>query len=257
MTTMGGLGVLYEQRQRSARAATVAKVIGEASTLRDLARANPEDVARWQSALAAVKQAEGVAGGDAEALRQLAALRVEVQAGADAAERDRALLDQLVDIRSAKADDPDGGETDAAYAEAFRDAGLDLAALPPAEAGAKIKARPPAVALAIAAALDDWAAVRRGLRNDPAGAGRLAEVARVADPDPWRNDLRAALALADKDRRKEALQALAGTAKFDELGAVSLDLLGNALADAGDPATAETVLRRAQRPPRRGRLGQL
>jgi eukaryotic-like serine/threonine-protein kinase len=32
ITTMGGLGLLYEQRQRSARAATVAKVIGEAST---------------------------------------------------------------------------------------------------------------------------------------------------------------------------------------------------------------------------------
>ena len=115
-----------EQRQRSARAATVAQVLGEASTLRDLARADPEDVARWQTALAAVKQAEGVAGGDAEALRQLAALRTEVQAGADAADRDRTLLDRLVDIRSAKADDPDGSETDAAYADAFREAGLDL-----------------------------------------------------------------------------------------------------------------------------------
>ncbi len=246
ITTMGGLGVLYEQRQRSARAATVAKLIGEASTFRDLARANPEDMARWQSALAAVKQAEGVAGGDAEALRQLAALRVEVEAGAEAADRDRTLLDRLVDIRSAKADDRDGSETDAAYAGAFRDAGLDLAALAPAEAGARIKARPPGVALAIAAALDDWSAVRRGLRGDRAGANRLAEVARVADPDPWRNDLRAALANADKDRRREALQALAGAAKFDELGAVSLDLLGNALAGAGDPATAERVLRRAQ-----------
>jgi hypothetical protein len=158
ITTMGGLGVLYEQRQRSVRAATVAKVIGEASTFRNLARANPEDVARWQTALAAVKQAEGVAGADAEALGQLAALRVEVQAGADAADRDRILLDKLVDIRSARADDPDGSATDAAYADAFQDAGLDLSVLPTAEAGAKIVARPLGVALALAAALDDWSA---------------------------------------------------------------------------------------------------
>ncbi len=251
ITTMGGLWLLYEQRQRSAQEATVAKVVGEASTLRDLARANPEDLARWQTALAAVKQAEGVAGGNAEALGQLAALRGELQAGAVAADRDRTLLDKLVDIRSAKADDLDGSATDAAYAGAFRDAGLDLAALPSAEAGAKIKARPPSIAPVLAAALDDWSAVRRsavrrGLRKDPTGANRVDEVARVADPDPWRNDLRDALALAAKDVRKGALQALAGTAKFDELSAVSLDLLGNGLDFAGDPATAEKVLRRAQ-----------
>jgi eukaryotic-like serine/threonine-protein kinase len=246
ITTMGGLGVLYEQRQRSARAATVARVVGEASTFRDLARAEPEDVARWQTALAAVKQAEGVAGGDAEALRLLAALRVEVQAGAEAADRDKTLLDRLVDIRSARGDDLDGSRSEADYAVAFRDAGLDLSALPPAEAGAKIKARPPGVALSLAAALDDWSAVRRGFRKDPTGAARLDEVSRLADPDPWRNDLRAAFALDAKDARKGALQALARTAKFDELRAVSLNLLGKALAEAGDPATAEWVLRRAQ-----------
>jgi eukaryotic-like serine/threonine-protein kinase len=180
-----------------------------------------------------------VAGGDTEALRQLTALRVEIQAGADATDRDRILLDKLVDIRSARADDPDGSATDAAYADAFHDAGLDLEAMPPAEAGARIKARPPAVTLALAAALDDWWALRGELRNDPSGDGRLAEVARVADPEPWRNDLRAALATTDKDRRRLALQALAGAAKFDELGAISLVLLGNALANVGNLATAE------------------
>ena len=184
-----------------------------------------------------MKQAEGVAGADAEAVQQLAALRAEVQAGAEAADRDRTLLDKLVDIRSAKADDIDGSATDAAYAVAFRDAGLDLATLPPSEAGARIKARPPGVALAIAAALDDWSAVRRGRRNDPAGTARLVEVARLADPDPWRNDLRATLVATDPGHRKQTLQALADSAKFDELGAVSLHLLASALANAGDPAT--------------------
>ena len=122
---------------------------------------------------------------------RLLALRTEVQAGLDAAQRDRALLDRLVDIRSAKADDPDGSATDAAYADAFGEAGIDLAALPPAEAGAKIRARPPSVALALAAALDDWAAVRRRPRAGRGrGRARLSEAARAADPDPWRNRAR-------------------------------------------------------------------
>ena len=50
----------------------------------------------------------------------------EVQAGMDAAEADRKLLETLVDIRSAKADDQDGSATDAAYADAFRSADIDV-----------------------------------------------------------------------------------------------------------------------------------
>ena len=42
------------------------------------------------------------------------------------------------------------------------------------------------------------------------------------------------------------MQALAKTAKFDELGAISLHLLGTGLNDAGDSARAESVLRTAQ-----------
>ena len=75
---------------------------------------------------------------------------------------------------------------------------------------------------------------------------RLSEAARVADPDPWRNELRTALDQADKAARLAGLQALAKTAKFDELGAISLHLLGTGLNDAGDSALAESVLRAAQ-----------
>ncbi len=246
LATLGGLGAFTEQRRRSTRAAAVARVIGEASTLRDLARAHPDDLARWRTALAAVGQAEGVAGGDPEALRQLGALRAEVRLGAERADRDRVLLDRLVDIRSSRADDPSGDATDAAYASAFRDAELNLAALPPAEAGERIKARPAGVALALAAALDDWAGLRRGLLRDVPGAARLAEVARVGDPDPWRNQLRDAVATADKDSRRRALRGLVETARFEELGVTSLAQLGTALSRAGDPAKAEEVLRRAQ-----------
>ena len=67
---------------------------------------------------------------------RLLALREEIQAGLDAAQRDKTLLDRLVDIRSAEADDQDGSISDRDYADAFREAGIDVARLSPAEAGA-------------------------------------------------------------------------------------------------------------------------
>ena len=194
-TTLGGLSTTYVLQQRAERArlmaeqtAAVDRVVGQALTLRDQARENPEDVARWQVALAAVNQAETAQ--NELAARRLLALREEIQAGLDGAQLDKTLLDRLVDIRSAEADDLDGSITDHDYAEAFRAAGIDVAKVLPAEAGANIKARPPSVAMALAGALDDWASIRRGKRKDAAGAASLSQAARIADPDPWRTDLR-------------------------------------------------------------------
>ena len=252
LTAVGGLSTTYYLRQRQARAATVARILGEARILGDQARAHPDDPARWEVTLAAIQRVEdalgGGTGGDPETRRQSDALRDEAQAGRDGAERDRRLLDRVTDIRSARWDDDDpyGLATDAAYADAFRDAGIDLAALSPAEAGARIKARPPATALALVAALDDWAAVRRGSSGDRIGAIRLSDAARAADPDPWRGELRDALEQTGRAARLTALQAAARSARFDALGAVSLDLLGKALASAGDLPEAEAVLRAAQ-----------
>src|SRR5262249_10512583 len=144
LTTLGGLSTTYylqhraeREHQRLEQAAAVDRVVGHAVTLRDQAQAQPEDVSRWQVALAAVEQAE--AGADATAHDRLQALRTEVQDGLEAAERDRALLDRLLEIRGAEEDDRNGSATDAAYAAAFREAGIDVASLAPAEAGAKIK----------------------------------------------------------------------------------------------------------------------
>ncbi len=64
--------------------------------------------------------------------------------------RDKALLDRLVDIRSDEADAPGGSDTDAAYADASREAGIDLASLPAVGAGAKIRALPASVVLGLA-----------------------------------------------------------------------------------------------------------
>ncbi len=171
LTTMGGLSTTYYLQQRAARTAAGQRVIDQVTTLQNQAVAQPEGIPRWEVALAAVEQADPA--GDPNTKAQLAALQKVIEAGLNAAQRDKDLLDRLVDIRSAEADDRDGSDTDAAYTDAFHEAGIDLASLPPAEAGAKVKARPPTVALALAAALDDWAAIRRGRRGDTAGAARL------------------------------------------------------------------------------------
>jgi serine/threonine-protein kinase len=259
--TLGAAGWRWVELDRIARAAAlearVNSALQETVRLRGEAQAAPVgDPAPWAEAMAAARKTEALLepGIDPALRRQVETLLVEIAAGEQhaeeavrAAERDRRLLDQLIDIRSGKADDRDGTATDAAYAEAFREAGLDIANLPPAEAGVKIRARPPAVALALAAAVDDWAAVRRDKRKDAAAAQRLSETARQADPDPWRKELRDAMDRPEKEARLTALRALARTARLDELSAISLDLLGEGLAAAGDVAAAVKVLREAQR----------
>ena len=244
LTTLGGLSTMYFLEQRASQSAATDRIVGQAVTLRDQALAHPDDLSRWQVALAALEQAE--AGGNASARDRLLALRSQIQGGLDAAERDRTLMDDLADIRSAETDDSDGSSTDAAYAAAFREAKIDVASLPPEEAGAKIRSRSPSVTIALAAAIDDWAAICRGRKEDGPAAARLSEASRAADPDLWRNQLRKALEQSDKAVRLTELQALARTAKFDELGAISLHLLGSALNETGDSTLAESVLRRAQ-----------
>ncbi len=195
MTTAGSLGFTSWQQRRQAAAARAALTLKEATLLRDQARDHPEDPTRWPAALASLERAEAALsdGGTLEARKQFAALAAAVRAGAEAAARDRRLLDRLVDIRTARTDDPDGSATDTAYADAFREAGIDVEAAGPAEVGALIAGRPAPVRRALVAALDHWTGVRRARGVQGAGWPRLLAVARAADPDPDRDPLRAAL----------------------------------------------------------------
>ncbi len=248
VVSVGG-GFAWFQRNRAERQARVDLALREAEVLRGTARQAGDDPARWAKAVDAARSVERLLADvrDEPTRRRVAALVESVTTEARTADKNHELLDKLIDIRSAKADDRDGSAIDAAYAAAFRDAEIDVAALPPAEAGAMIKARPIAVAVALAAGLDDWAAVRRDHRRNRAGAQQLTQAARAADLDPWRNQLRDALDLPEKQQRLDALRAAARSANVEELPPVSLDLLGSALRDAGDPQMAESVLRQAQR----------
>ena len=74
----------------------------------------------------------------------------------------------------------------------------------------------------------------------------MAAVARTADPDPWRHQLRETLGKPKSEERSAALRQPASSARPDELPETSLDLLGQALL-AGEEKMAETVLRQGQR----------
>jgi serine/threonine-protein kinase len=244
----GGAGA-WMISQRQAWLSRVEVALMEAELLRNLAASDPAgDLGRWQAARAAARRLLDLRdGGPAPSVQvRIDELAAQVEKGARAAESERILLDKLVDIRSAKADDPDGSIGDAAYADAFRAAGIDVVALAPAEVGARIKAWPSVVAAALAAALDDWASVRRSRRKDRRGAARLSEVANAADPDPWRVDLRRAIDLPHLASRAEALRDLAASMKSEAASAVDFDLLGTALEEVGD-AKAEDRLRDGRR----------
>jgi Flp pilus assembly protein TadD len=174
-------------------------------------------------------------------------LRDKVRQAAEAAEADAKLLRAAVDIRSAEADDPDGSVSDAAYAAAFRDAGLDVDTLGPDAAGARIRARPPGVALAIAATLDHWASQRRWvLPRDEAGWGRLSATARAADRDETRDRLRAIWAQADRKAQRGPLLELAKAADPQAWPPASLMMLAKGLYFADERDAAIDLLRRAQ-----------
>jgi Flp pilus assembly protein TadD len=246
---LAGGGWAYLARQRHAQLARIDRAVNRAEVLYAEAQQAGDDPARWITAQDAAQAVESllIDAPDEPTGRHMTALVREVAQAALAAENDQKLLAKLVEIRSAKAEDLDGSMTDMEYANAFAEAGIDTAALAAAEVGAKIQARPATVRVALAAALDDWAAVRRGTRGDKAGARRLAEVASRADPDPWRNRLRNVLQAASSRERLADLKDLAKSARVDELPAVSLNLLGATLLDAADPTGAEMVLREAQR----------
>jgi tetratricopeptide (TPR) repeat protein len=203
-----------------------------------------EESASWQEqrrlleALSAARRAEGLlAGADVdEALRQRVRARLA----------DLELLDRLENIRleqlTATKDgnfDVQGG--DALYGQTFRDAGLDVEALPAEEAGQRIAAS--SVAAELAVVLDQWASTRWGNPADSSWQ-HLLRVARVADPDVWRTRVREAL----ERRDWQALLSLASSEEIFDLAPATLFVLGNAVQPEKESRTqVEVFLRKAQR----------
>jgi tetratricopeptide (TPR) repeat protein/serine/threonine protein kinase len=175
----------------------------------------------------------------------------------DALDNDLAMAEMVEAVRlnhAALKYDPFGNvKTDESYVRAFREYGIDVDALPPAEAGERIRARP--IAPALAAALDDWAATRWGLaelagpRAQKMDWRHLLAVAKAADPDAARGRIRDALAPGHKDTT--ALKALAASIGTDAAAQGALPpqtmiFFAEALGEAREYEAELAVLRLAQ-----------
>jgi serine/threonine-protein kinase len=257
---LGGGGWWWWEQERVARRAdTVRRVneaLDEAKSLSGQAKAAPaSSLARWNEALAAARRAETAldAGEEDEESRRrvrdlLAELNREIAAARQAAEdahKDRLMVERLAGLRTWKgkliAEVVEFVDHDRAYASAFRDYGIDVQHLPPAEAARRMHQRP--IRIELAAALDDWSLVSGKAREkDPWLRQRLLEVARDADADLWRVQLRTALLKDDRDSMKR----LAASPEVLQQAAPTLHLLALGLGHLSGPEAAVALLRKAQ-----------
>ncbi len=257
---LGGGGFAWNQRQRADRlsktALAVDEALSDASRLLGEARsAPPTDAGRWSAALTAAKRADGLlAHGESDEVlkRRVDALVSEVEQDRSAAaekarqiEIDRVLLAELESVRGNRVENSSLKLTDADYAGAFRNAGLDLDATSPDEAGKWLASRTDPVELA--GYLDDWAFVRRAAGRRESDWRRLVAAARGGDPDPWRDVLREKLGNNDPAAVAE-FHRMAGHPGLEDQAAPGLLLLARQLKfGCGDGERAASVLRRAAR----------
>ncbi len=256
---LGGAGGLVLARQRADRIAATTRVVddalGRAADLGGRARSVAAgDLPGWDEALAQVKRAEdALAQGAADDALQgrVAAVREQLDRGraqaVEAARRqeaERVLLADLEVARIAPAESDGPGGLDAAFVAAFRKAGLDVGATDPVEAGRWLAARP--AVLELVGAVDDWATWRITYGGRGTDWRRLIAVARAADPDPWRDAIRARV--GDRSPAAAAtLRRLADDdAALDAQPAASLILLARMLRNPhNDHERATRVLGRA------------
>jgi tetratricopeptide (TPR) repeat protein len=184
---------------------------------------------KWPEAKSALEQVEKLLAG---------AGRTEQPARLQELRRDVAMAERLEEIYSQPINEEYVGDRqqDAAYAEAFRDYGIDLAILTPAEAVERIRARP--IRLDLVLALDFWANLRHRVVIQGSQDRRdLLAIAKAADPDKRRNQLREALEGDDYD----ALKTMVESADARQLPPQTLVLLGRILENPSELLKRDSV----------------
>jgi serine/threonine protein kinase len=173
-----GASIGWVVRDRALRGAEATRVVTVALD----ESASWQEQRRLPEALSAARRADGLlAGADVdEALHERVGARLA----------DLQLLERLENVRLEKQTEVKDGKfdwqgADERYAQTFRDAGLDVEALPAEEAAEHIGRS--TVAAELAAMLDHWAMVRRNARGAADKTWKhLLRVARLADPDAGR-----------------------------------------------------------------------
>ncbi len=215
-------------------------LMDQARDLRGKARdAAPNDLTASAAALAFARNAEQVAADGPPDLYVLDRLHTLV-AELEREHKDRTMLAAIEEARvrhtQVRAGRFDREASAAGYAVAFAEYGIDLRQGDAAAVAALVGER--AIRVELAAALDDWAI----LTGNAAEGARLEAIARLADPDPLRGQVRAARVRKDV----AALRELAGSPNARELPSATLVLLGLILAERGAVEEARTLLRQAQ-----------
>ena len=135
--------------------------------------------------------------------------------------------------------------TDRDYARAFGEYGVDVDELPVETSIDRLKARP-ALAVVLAAALDDWVFARRRVPEaDVARWKRLVAVARGIDPEPLRDRVRAAWGQPVANVRDD-LRRLADSIDVPAQHPATLIILARALRQVQHTDSALRILRDAQ-----------
>ena len=193
----------------------------------------------WREALADAKRADALlaaGGGDGEIHERVREVLGDMQMVANL-ERARARATQY---------GFDDEQEDSGYARVFREYGIDIDSLAPEVAAEQIRAR--SIYYELAVFLDSWSHVRQEVMkrgSKPLGKDwkELLEIARRADPDPWRDLFRKALESEDR----QALVGIATSAPTVSLTARTVDRLGDALMRTGALKEAAAFLGKGQR----------
>ncbi len=201
---------------------------------------------QWVESRAAAEQAVALSRDADEATRSraaavLSATHAEERAALQRQQQrdgEQRLLLAIDEIRLERGDDygTEAG-TDAALVALFAKHGVDVES--PQSAAAEVGSNWAGISINLAATLDEWAWMRRDLDTDPAS---LIALARIIDPDPWRNRLRDAL---DDTDASALLSLSAEAAGRDDLSVRTLDLLAVALRTVGEKKAAVATARRA------------
>jgi serine/threonine protein kinase/Flp pilus assembly protein TadD len=184
-----GVTLGWAARERTTRRQILEQqVAGALKESEDLYRAE-----RLPQAFAALKEAEGLlaaAGGDGGPLgERVRQWRLDLE-----------MVERLQDIRMRQSDQRGRlykiNEADPDYADAFRTYGINVEALEPTEAARRIATR--AIKPNLIAGLDHWLQIRKEIIKAPDASWRpLLLVARAADDDDYRNQIRDALLARD------------------------------------------------------------
>jgi serine/threonine-protein kinase len=223
---LGGGGAFLFERQRAQQEARL--VEGVETALEEVTKL--EGKGRLGEARAVLDQAASRLGEDGPQ---------DLRARVEQARQDLNLVALLDDIRLRRAAVVEGQRgfdfagTDRRYAAAFAEAGLAREGEDPADAAVRIRAT--AVRDPLVAALDDWAYCAQ----EASRRAWLLAVARMADPDRWRDRARQPALWRDRN----ALQELLADEESPDQSPQLLDALGNSLSQRGGDAVG--VQRRA------------